>query len=71
MFLSVCVSKVLPDFPLLTSELLLELNVLTFKPSEEDFKVCLSCSATSNISHFRYTYVIYLKYNLYRKPSET
>ncbi|XP_027874284.1 dynein heavy chain 6, axonemal-like isoform X1 [Xiphophorus couchianus] len=30
--------KVLPDFPLLTSELLLELNVLTFKPSEEDFQ---------------------------------
>uniref|UniRef100_A0A096LQS2 Uncharacterized protein n=1 Tax=Poecilia formosa TaxID=48698 RepID=A0A096LQS2_POEFO len=34
----VCVSKVLPDFPLLTTELLLELNVLTFRPSEEDFK---------------------------------
>ncbi|XP_008406386.1 dynein heavy chain 6, axonemal-like isoform X2 [Poecilia reticulata] len=30
--------KVLPDFPLLTTELLLELNVLTFRPSEEDFK---------------------------------
>ncbi|XP_014862486.1 PREDICTED: dynein heavy chain 6, axonemal-like isoform X2 [Poecilia mexicana] len=30
--------KVLPDFPLLTTELLLELNVLTFRPSEENFK---------------------------------
>ncbi|XP_054897684.1 dynein axonemal heavy chain 6-like isoform X2 [Poeciliopsis prolifica] len=30
--------RVLPDFPLLTSELLLESNVLTFRPSQEDFK---------------------------------